>query len=83
MIEMLKLSDRPNDRDAVGLIYRKLRRRGKPSNKAFGKNEPYVAISKKWLLDVMGIHFAKSNEIILTNIRSRIRDIYINPNRKS
>ena len=59
LIDMLKLPDKPNDRDSGDLIYRKLRNLRKDSNMAEVKDDPYIAITKKWLFDMAERHFAQ------------------------
>ena len=75
MIAMLRMSDKTNDRDAGGLICRKLSRSKRGSYKKMIKNEPFVAINNKWLMDFLEVHFAQSMGAILSGVRKKIGDV--------
>ena len=69
MGEMLRSSANPRDQEAGVLISKKLSKRRKESNRYLTEGDTYAAITKKWLFDLLEMHFAQSKGAALTNVR--------------
>ena len=50
-------------------------KQGVESNRPLAKNETYVAISKKWLFDLTGLHFAPNKGIVLADVGRGVKDL--------
>ena len=59
MVYMLKKADQTNDRDAGDLIFRKLNKQNRESNRKLANNEPYVSIDRKWMFGLLGVRISQ------------------------
>ena len=55
-----------------GLIYKELSKQRKESDKSLANGETYVAITKKWLFELLKLHFSQTKGIILADVRKDI-----------
>ena len=69
MVDMSRSSNKPKDKEALGLIFKKLSKR---RNGALVKCDTYDVVTKKRISGLLEINSAQSKGIILTNVERKL-----------